>query len=91
MTTKTFIKTVAEKNGMTQKAVKEMADAFEIAIKEAVAAGETFKFADVTYSVKATSERVGFNPLKGEKITIPASKKITLKASRDLKLTAKNK
>lgn len=89
MTSSQFIKEVATKNGMTQKAVKEMADIFEIAIKEKVKNGETFKVFDVTFSVKDVPERSGFNPLTKEPATYPATKKVCLKPSVDLKKSAK--
>lgn len=89
MTSSQFIKEVATKYGMTQKAVKEMADIFETAIKEKVKNGETIKVFDITFSVKDVPERSGFNPLTMKPAVYPATKKVSLKPSSDFKKVAK--
>lgn len=88
MTSKSIIKMVAEEMGRTQKEVKEFADAFEIVLKKFIsesAVKEKIKCMDLTFSKQDTKERKGRNPQTGESITIPASKKLSVKPSKDMK------
>jgi len=92
MTSKTLIKTVAESTGYTQKATKEFFDAAEIALKSTIATaavGEKVKVLDTTYSVKDVAARAGRNPSTGEALSIPATKKVATKISKDFKSVVK--
>lgn len=89
MTSKNFIKEVAQKTGMTQKAVKETIYAVEDVLKEVIARGESVKVMDVNYSVKDVEARTGRNPLTGESLDLPATKKVVVKPSATLKKLVK--
>lgn len=85
MTSKDFIREVAEVSGETQKHTKEMAVVFEETLKKVLERGESVKFADVTFSVKETEARTGRNPATGEAVEIPAGKKVVAKLSGPFK------
>jgi len=88
MTSKTFIKAVADATGKTQKDTKAFLDGVETVLKSTVASavvGEKVKVLDTTYTVKDVSAREGRNPATGESISIPATKKVALKVSKDFK------
>ena len=89
MTSTNFIKEVAQASGLSQKAVKEMANTFETVLKDVLARGESVKFADVNYSVRDVDARTGRNPATGESIEIPATKRVVVKASATLKKVVK--
>ena len=84
MTNKVFVDALAAKLGKTNKETREIVDAFEVVLKESVGA-EKIKVADLTFAVKDVAARNGVNPQTGEKIVIPATKKLTVKASNDFK------
>ena len=90
MTSKTLIKTVAESTGYTQKATKAFFDAAEVALKSTVATGEKVKVLDTTFSVKDVAAREGRNPATGESLSIPATKKVATKVSKDFKSVVKS-
>ena len=46
--------------------------------------GEKFKLSDVIFDVKDVAERTARNPSTGEKVTVPAHKKISIKAASNL-------
>ena len=89
MTSSTIIKSVAAKTGATQKEVKEIADAIEVAIKEEVTKGETFKALDVTYSLEDVPAQERRNPATGETFMASAHKKVKAKLSADFKRIGK--
>lgn len=92
MTNKTIIDLVAERTGVTKKDTKALADAFEIVLKEQLASmgtDEKLKFMDMTFKKVDVAEREGHNPKTGEKITIPATKKVNVKLSADMKRVVK--
>ena len=89
MTSTNFIKEVAQASGLSQKAVKEMANTFETVLKDVLARGESVKFATVNYSVRYVDARTGRNPATGESIEIPATKRVIVKASATLKKVVK--
>ena len=89
MTSKNFIKEVAEKTGMTQKAVKETIYAVEDILKEVIARGESVKVMDVNYSVKDVDARIARNPATGETFEVPATKKVVVKPSSSMKKVVK--
>lgn len=85
MTDKIFVDELSEVLGETKVRTKEICYAIEGLIKRKVSDNSNFKFADIMFSVKDTAERNGFNPSTGEKIVIPAGKKVSLRASKGLK------
>ena len=88
MTNKVFIDALAERLGKTKKETKEIVDTFETVLKESVGP-EKIKVADLTFVVKDVAARNGVNPQTKEKIVIPASKKLCVKASNDFKALVK--
>lgn len=89
MTKTEFSKEIARNCSLTNAQVKDCLSAFEKVLKEQIASGEPLRFAGLKLSVVPTPEREGFNPLKGERITIPASKRLVIKAAPGLKKIAK--
>lgn len=90
MTSKVIIKAVADSIGKTQKETKAFFDAAEVAVKTSVKSGEKVKAMDVTFSVKDVAARTGRNPKTGETLSIPATKKVATKLSKDFKETVKD-
>ena len=89
MTSTNFIKEVAQASGLSQKAVKEMANTFETVLKDVLARGESVKFADVNYSVRDVDARTGRNPATGESFEILVTIRVIVKASATLKKVVK--
>lgn len=91
-TSKEFIKKAAENMGITQRHADEMAKGFETTVKQMLSemnVDERIKVMDITFTKKDVPEREGRNPSTGETMQIPASKKIVLKPSIDLKRIVK--
>lgn len=81
-----MIKHIAENAGLTQKQATSALQAFETAIIETLANGETVELKGFgTFSVKQRAERTGRNPKTGEPITISAKTVPVFKASKTLK------
>ena len=89
MTSKTFIKEVAEKGGLTQKTVKEVVSILEDVLKETLSRGESVKVMDVNYSVKDVDARTARNPATGETFEAPATRRVIVKPSSALKKIVK--
>ena len=90
-TSKDFIKRVAENMGVTQKTAKEFANGFELTLKEMISQAEVddeFRCLDIRFVKKEVPARECKNPA-GEKISVPASKKVAIKPSADIKRVAK--
>lgn len=85
MTSTSFIKEVAAKGGISQKAAREISYVFEDVLRDFLSRGESVKVMDVNYAVKDVEARTGRNPATGEAIDIPATKKVLVKASSTLK------
>ena len=67
-----FVKAVAEKAEMTQKAVKEVLDVMqEVAYAEMKNGGEVKLFDSVTLLAKEVPERIARNPQTGSEIVVP--------------------
>lgn len=81
-----IVATLAEKTGMTKKAVNGFFDAlFALAVKEAKGAGK-FVIPGLGRAVKRqTKARMGRNPQTGEAIKIPARKKVRFTVAKPLK------
>lgn len=68
-----FVKAVAEKAGMTQKATKEILDVMQEVVYAEMKNGEEVKIFDsVTLLGKEVPEREARNPQTGETIVVPA-------------------
>ena len=76
MTTSEIIKNFAEANGLTEAKAKAYFNSFRDILMEAVLAGEAQVYGFGTFKVKEYAARTGINPRTGEKITIPASKRV---------------
>ena len=82
-----FVKAVADKTGETQASVKAHIDAIaEIINEELNATGESSVPGIVKFHVNDKPARLGRNPKTGESITIPACRKVTCKAGKDISL-----
>lgn len=86
MTKNELARVVAAKTDLTVKdSEKAVAAVFE-AITETLCVGEKVTIVGFgTFEVRERAEREGFNPAKGEKIVIPASKIPALKPGSALK------
>lgn len=72
MTRTEYVKTVAEKANLSQKATKEILEVMQdIAYTEMAAGGEVKIFDSVTLVGKEVPERTARNPQTGESIVVP--------------------
>ncbi|MBZ9751752.1 HU family DNA-binding protein [Deinococcus sp. HMF7604] len=79
---------VAERTGLTKLQSEAAVVAALDGIVEAVKAGRSVGLAGLgTLNVKATAARTGVKPRTGERIQIPAGKKVAFKAATTLKGT----
>lgn len=86
MTKKELVDVIAAKTEMTKKDSETALNAVIETIKEALIKGDDIRLVGFgTFSVKETAARTGRNPKTGEEIKIPAGKRITFKASKELK------
>lgn len=77
---------VAEGATMSKKDAGAAVEAAMTCILESLKAGKTVGLPGLgTLSVKTTAARAGVNPSSGEKIQIPAGKKVTFKVAATLK------
>jgi DNA-binding protein HU-beta len=79
MTSKDFVRNVAEKYSLTQKEVREVLDACEETLKEKLVAGDVVKVLDVTFEAKSVPAHTGRNPQTGEAIEIPAGHRLSMR------------
>ena len=78
--------TLAEQAGTTKKAAKETIQIVLDTLTESLVEGKEVRLSGVgIFSVQDTAERNGVNPSTGEKIVIPASKRVAFKTSKTLK------
>lgn len=90
ITTATISESVATQFNLTKKQSREIVDSIVQQITDAVVAGERvqlFQFGQ--FSTVDTIARTGRNPKTGEALDIPASKKVSFKASSALKNAVK--
>ncbi len=81
-----FIKAVAAKADLSIKDATAAVDAYSAVVADALKAGEKIAIAGFgTFEVKAKAARQGFNPIKKEAITIPASNAPALKFGKAFK------
>ena len=81
-----LVDVVALKTGLKKKEAEAAVNAMTDAIAEALKAGDKVQLIGFgTFETKNTEEKAGRNPKTGEAITIPAGKKVTFKASKNLK------
>lgn len=81
-----FVNLYSENTGKTKKDAGIEVEAFLETLKESLIKDGKISFMDNwTMEIIPTKERQGVNPATGEKIKIPAGKKIRFKASKVLK------
>lgn len=91
MTSLSVIDEVAATYGMSKVNAKEYAKMFEEVIYKMLEHGEEFKFADINFTIKDVAPHKGRNPFTGEVVDLPATKRLALKPSANLKATVKSK
>lgn len=89
MTSKDFVRDVAEKYSLTQKEVREVLDACEETLKEKLIDGESVKVLDVTFEAKVVPAHTGRNPKTGESLEIPASHRLSVRPAVGFKKAIK--
>lgn len=86
MTKTDLVTVVAAETKVAKKDVEAVVAATLDAITAALNEGDKVQLIGFgTFETKNTEEKAGRNPKTGEAITIPAGKKITFKASKNLK------
>lgn len=81
-----FIKAVAAKAEISNKDAQAAVEAFIATVADALKAGDKVAIAGLgTFELKHKAERTGFNPIKGEQITIPACDAPVLKFGKQFK------
>ena len=86
-----FIKTVAQKSGMTQKAVDAVIGASLETIRKALKDGDSVTFLQFgSFKISKRAARKGRNPATNESIDIPASRSIAFKPGKSLKDAMEN-
>ena len=77
---------LAEAHDFTKARAKAMLDSLRDDIVQSLLAGKRVSvFGLGTFEVRATKEKMGRNPKTGEKIQIPAGRKVVFKAAKGLK------
>ena len=86
MTKTELITQVAEKSGLTKKDSAVVLEAFQDAVAEAVAAGDSLTLTGFgSFVVSERDAREGRNPKTGEKMAIAASKSVKFRPGKLLK------
>lgn len=81
---------VAEEVGLTKKETEKAIDVFLDRIKAELENDGIVKLSGFgVFSVKVRKERIGTSPVDGNKITIPQTRTVGFKPSRNLKETIK--
>jgi len=81
-----LVEQLAEKTSLTKKQAAEAVETVLGAVTEALKSGKTVGLPGLgTFAVRATAARTGVRPGTGEKIQIPAGKKVSFKVASDLK------
>lgn len=89
MTSKDFVRDVAEKYSLTQKEVREVLDACEETLKEKLIDGEVVKVLDITFETKSVPAHTGRNPQTGEAVEIPAGHRLSMRPAIGFKKAIK--
>jgi nucleoid DNA-binding protein len=78
--------TMAESHDLTKARAKAMLDGLRDEIVQSLLAGKRVNvFGLGTFEVRATKAKMGRNPKTGEKIEIPAGRKVVFKTAKGLK------
>jgi DNA-binding protein HU-beta len=85
MTKAELVEKIASEAGMTKSQAEKAVDGIVSAVSGALSGGDKVTLVGFgTFSVVTRSQRDGRNPRTGEKIKIPASKVVKLKAGKTL-------
>lgn len=77
---------VSEEVGITKKDAEKAIDVLLEKIESALVSGDSVKLSGFgVFTVKTRKERVGTSPVSGDKITIPATRTVGFKPSKNLK------
>lgn len=77
---------VSEEVGITKKDAEKAIDVLLEKIESALVSGDSVKLSGFgVFTVKTRKERVGISPVSGDKITIPATRTVGFKPSKNLK------
>ncbi len=77
---------VSEKVGLTKKDAEHAVNVLFDEIQKALEKGDSVKVSNFgVFTLKNRKERVGTSPVDGSKITIPATKTVGFKPSKNLK------
>lgn len=86
VTLTTLSATLADQHGITKTLASELARSLVQGIIDAVVAGETVRISGLgTFETADTAARTARNPSTGEAVAVPASKRVSFKASKPLK------
>lgn len=86
MLTKDLINSIAAESGMSKSRCEELLNATVNSIRESLQDGKDVPLQGLgVFEVKTTNERTMVQPRTGERITIPAGKKITFRPTNNLK------
>lgn len=81
-----LVKAVTGKTGLSKKDVESVVATFQEVVIEAASNGDSVAISGFgQWLVKDTAERQGRNPATGESITIPAGRKVSFKAGKNLR------
>ena len=81
-----LIQHIATTAGINKTQARAALQAFETAVIDSLANGETFELTGYgTFKITERAERQGRNPKTGETLTIPATKSPTFKAGKAFK------
>lgn len=86
MTRNEFVRKVSKKYGYSQEVVRAWLVAFTETMGEVLASGDTLKLPNFgTFVQRITPPKVGRNKYTGERINIPAKRKVSFHASGTIK------
>lgn len=86
MTKADFVVAMVEKTGLQKKQCENALNACLETIQEVMVSGDKINFTGFgSFEVKERAERNGVNPSTGDKIVIPASKRVAFKVGKNLK------
>src|SRR5574344_2594687 len=81
---------VSEKVNLSKKAAEKAVDVLFEEMQKSLEKGDSVKISSFgVFSIKNRKQRVGTSPVDGKKITIPATKTVGFKPSKNLKEAVK--
>lgn len=90
LNTTTLVDIIAESHDLTKKVAREIVDSVLQTIVSSVVAGDRVALSQFgIFEAADTAARTGRNPATGEDLEIPASKRVSFKASKAFKEAVK--